>query len=111
MFFFFWVGVLFVYLGFMAGWGWVGAAVWVSAASSCLVWMGSCGGLWRSSSARVLIKARRVPGLQSPMGKRLRRSDSETLLLPVEFGSFYFSFLIMQNRRTLFCFCFCYFFL
>lgn len=46
----------------------------------CSVWMWSCGGLGWSSSAQVLIKAHRVPGLQSPMGKRLPKSGTEALL-------------------------------
>lgn len=52
----------------------------------------------------MLIKAHRVPGLQSPVGKRLPKSGVEALLLPVQFGSFYFSYLIMQNRGTFFFF-------
>lgn len=61
--------------------------------------------LWQSSSAEgwVLIKACGIPGLESlsPLGKNLCRSDSQTFLLPVGFGS-YFSFLIMRSHKTFF---------
>lgn len=51
----------------------------------------------------MLIKACGVPGLESlsPLGKNLCRSESQTFLLPVGFGS-YFSFLIMQSHKTSF---------